>query len=79
MNIYCFPQPTPVGSVHIDSGASAVTRESHPHRDRPSQNPPIRNQVWQVLFLKLCFSFITFVSENSSDPQSAVRQGLWTI
>lgn len=39
------PQPTPVGSVHIDSGASAVTRESHPHRDRPSQHQPIRNQV----------------------------------
>uniref|UniRef100_A0A8P4G0J2 non-specific serine/threonine protein kinase n=1 Tax=Dicentrarchus labrax TaxID=13489 RepID=A0A8P4G0J2_DICLA len=37
--------PTPVGSVHIDSGASAVTRESHPHRDRPSQHPPIRNQT----------------------------------
>uniref|UniRef100_A0A8C9Z717 non-specific serine/threonine protein kinase n=1 Tax=Sander lucioperca TaxID=283035 RepID=A0A8C9Z717_SANLU len=37
--------PTPVGSVHIDSGASAVTRESHPHRDRPSQHQPIRNQV----------------------------------
>ncbi|XP_072236171.1 casein kinase I isoform X5 [Leuresthes tenuis] len=37
--------PTPVGSVHIDSGASAVTRESHPHRDRPSQHPPVRNQV----------------------------------
>lgn len=38
-------QPTPVGSVHIDSGASAVTRETHAHRDRPSQHPPIRNQV----------------------------------
>ncbi|XP_063737231.1 casein kinase I isoform X2 [Eleginops maclovinus] len=37
--------PTPVGSVHIDSAASAVTRESHPHRDRPSQHPPIRNQT----------------------------------
>ncbi|KAE8297562.1 Casein kinase I isoform gamma-1 [Larimichthys crocea] len=37
--------PTPVGSVHIDSGASGVTRESHAHRDRPSQHPPIRNQV----------------------------------
>lgn len=41
-------QPTPVGSVHIDSGASAVTRETHPHRDRPSQHPPIRNQVRPV-------------------------------
>lgn len=38
-------QPTPVGSVHIDSGASAITRESHAHRDRASQHPPIRNQV----------------------------------
>lgn len=38
-------QPTPVGSVHIDSGASAVTRETHAHRERPSQHPPIRNQV----------------------------------
>lgn len=47
--IHCYsPQPTPVGSVHIDSGASAVTRESHPHRDRPSQHPPIRNQVRPV-------------------------------
>lgn len=41
-------QPTPVGSVHIDSGASGVTRESHAHRDRPSQHPPIRNQVRQL-------------------------------
>uniref|UniRef100_A0A8D1MC07 non-specific serine/threonine protein kinase n=1 Tax=Sus scrofa TaxID=9823 RepID=A0A8D1MC07_PIG len=38
------PIPTPVGSVHVDSGASAITRESHTHRDRPSQQP-IRNQV----------------------------------
>ncbi|XP_047665825.1 casein kinase I isoform X2 [Tachysurus fulvidraco] len=37
--------PTPVGSVHVDSGASAVTRESHTHRDRPSQHQPLRNQV----------------------------------
>uniref|UniRef100_A0A8C4TAF5 non-specific serine/threonine protein kinase n=1 Tax=Erpetoichthys calabaricus TaxID=27687 RepID=A0A8C4TAF5_ERPCA len=37
--------PTPVGSVHIDSGASAITRESHVHRDRPSQQQPLRNQV----------------------------------
>uniref|UniRef100_A0A8C4TEY9 non-specific serine/threonine protein kinase n=1 Tax=Erpetoichthys calabaricus TaxID=27687 RepID=A0A8C4TEY9_ERPCA len=36
--------PTPVGSVHIDSGASAITRESHVHRDRPSQQQPLRNQ-----------------------------------
>uniref|UniRef100_A0A8C5Z630 non-specific serine/threonine protein kinase n=1 Tax=Marmota marmota marmota TaxID=9994 RepID=A0A8C5Z630_MARMA len=28
------PIPTPVGSVHVDSGASAITRESHTHRDR---------------------------------------------
>lgn len=41
----CSSQPTPVGSVHIDSGASAVTRETHAHRERPSQHPPIRNQV----------------------------------
>ncbi|XP_069452325.1 casein kinase I isoform X1 [Ovis canadensis] len=38
------PIPTPVGSVHVDSGASAITRESHTHRDRPSQQP-LRNQV----------------------------------
>ena len=38
-------QPTPVGSVHIDSAASAITRESHPHRDRPSQHQPMRNPV----------------------------------
>uniref|UniRef100_A0A8B9LI87 non-specific serine/threonine protein kinase n=1 Tax=Astyanax mexicanus TaxID=7994 RepID=A0A8B9LI87_ASTMX len=42
----CFvAKPTPVGSVHVDSGASAVTRESHAHRDRPSQHQPLRNQV----------------------------------
>ncbi|XP_054522741.1 casein kinase I isoform X6 [Pan troglodytes] len=39
------PIPTPVGSVHVDSGASAITRESHTHRDRPSQQQPLRNQV----------------------------------
>lgn len=39
------PQPTPVGSVHVDSGASAITRESHAHRERPSQQQPLRNQV----------------------------------
>ncbi|KAM8804526.1 casein kinase I [Eudromia elegans] len=38
------PIPTPVGSVHIDSGTSAVTRDSHVHRDRPSQQAH-RNQV----------------------------------
>ncbi|XP_036048545.1 casein kinase I isoform X2 [Onychomys torridus] len=38
------PIPTPVGSVHVDSGASAITRESHAHRDRPSQQP-LRNQT----------------------------------
>ncbi|MGH0160806.1 UNVERIFIED_CONTAM: hypothetical protein FKN15_040026 [Acipenser sinensis] len=37
--------PTPVGSVHVDSGTSAITRESHIHRDRPSQQQPLRNQV----------------------------------
>ncbi|KAG9341180.1 hypothetical protein JZ751_019619 [Albula glossodonta] len=37
--------PTPVGSVHVDSGASAITRESHAHRDRPSQHQPLRNQT----------------------------------
>ncbi|RXM95606.1 Casein kinase I isoform gamma-1 [Acipenser ruthenus] len=37
--------PTPVGSVHVDSGTSAITRESHVHRDRPSQQQPLRNQV----------------------------------
>uniref|UniRef100_A0A8C2YNH7 Casein kinase 1 gamma 1 n=1 Tax=Chinchilla lanigera TaxID=34839 RepID=A0A8C2YNH7_CHILA len=39
------PIPTPVGSVHVDSGASAITRESHTHRDRPSQPQPLRNQT----------------------------------
>ncbi|PKU33468.1 casein kinase i isoform gamma-1 isoform x3 [Limosa lapponica baueri] len=38
------PIPTPVGSVHVDSGTSAVTRDSHVHRDRPSQQA-LRNQV----------------------------------
>ncbi|XP_054244230.1 casein kinase I isoform X9 [Indicator indicator] len=38
------PLPTPVGSVHVDSGTSAVTRDSHVHRDRPSQQA-LRNQV----------------------------------
>uniref|UniRef100_A0A8C6TIF3 Casein kinase 1, gamma 1 n=1 Tax=Neogobius melanostomus TaxID=47308 RepID=A0A8C6TIF3_9GOBI len=37
--------PTPVGSVHIDPGASAITRESHAHRERPSQHQPVRNQT----------------------------------
>ncbi|NXV54263.1 KC1G1 kinase, partial [Uria aalge] len=37
------PIPTPVGSVHVDSGTSAVTRDSHVHRDRPSQQA-LRNQ-----------------------------------
>ncbi|XP_007638304.1 casein kinase I isoform X6 [Cricetulus griseus] len=39
------PIPTPVGAVHVDSGASAITRESHTHRDRPSQQQPLRNQT----------------------------------
>ncbi|XP_053497427.1 casein kinase I isoform X2 [Ictalurus furcatus] len=39
------PIPTPVGSVHVDSGASAITRESHANRERPSQHQPLRNQV----------------------------------
>ncbi|XP_043839217.1 casein kinase I isoform X12 [Dromiciops gliroides] len=39
------PIPTPVGSVHVDSGTSAITRESHAHRERPSQQQPLRNQV----------------------------------
>ncbi|XP_043839210.1 casein kinase I isoform X6 [Dromiciops gliroides] len=38
------PIPTPVGSVHVDSGTSAITRESHAHRERPSQQQPLRNQ-----------------------------------
>ncbi|RLW03630.1 hypothetical protein DV515_00006237, partial [Chloebia gouldiae] len=38
------PIPTPVGSVHVDSGTSAVTRDSHIHRDRPSQQA-LRNQA----------------------------------
>ncbi|MBN3276771.1 KC1G1 kinase, partial [Polyodon spathula] len=37
--------PTPMGSVHVDSGTSAITRESHTHRDRPSQQQPLRNQT----------------------------------
>ncbi|KAK1788816.1 hypothetical protein P4O66_002623 [Electrophorus voltai] len=36
--------PTPVGSVPVDSGASAVTRETHTNRERPSQHQPLRNQ-----------------------------------
>ncbi|KAM5170778.1 casein kinase I isoform 3-T4 [Mantella aurantiaca] len=39
------PIPTPVGSVHVDSGTSAITRDSHVHRERPSQTQPLRNQV----------------------------------
>uniref|UniRef100_A0A8C2M9T4 non-specific serine/threonine protein kinase n=1 Tax=Cricetulus griseus TaxID=10029 RepID=A0A8C2M9T4_CRIGR len=38
------PIPTPVGSVHVDSGASAITQESHTHRDRPPQQP-LQNQT----------------------------------
>ncbi|KAM6973503.1 casein kinase I-like isoform 1-T1 [Aplochiton taeniatus] len=39
------PIPTPVGSSHVDSGASAITRESHANRERPSQHQPLRNQT----------------------------------
>ncbi|CAB1323034.1 unnamed protein product [Coregonus sp. 'balchen'] len=39
------PIPTPVGSVNVDSGASAITRESNANRDRPSQQQPLRNQT----------------------------------
>ena len=39
------PIPTPVGSVHLDSGTSAITRESHTNRDRPSQQQPLQNQT----------------------------------
>ncbi|XP_029430477.1 casein kinase I isoform X1 [Rhinatrema bivittatum] len=39
------PIPTPVGSVHVDSGTSAITRDSHAHRERPSQQQPLRNQT----------------------------------
>lgn len=38
------PIPTPVGSAHIDSGTSAITRESHAHRERPQQQTT-RNQT----------------------------------
>ncbi|XP_041917946.1 casein kinase I isoform X2 [Alosa alosa] len=37
--------PTPVGSVNVESGASAITRESHTYRDRPSQQQAFRNQT----------------------------------
>uniref|UniRef100_A0A8B9JRY7 non-specific serine/threonine protein kinase n=1 Tax=Astyanax mexicanus TaxID=7994 RepID=A0A8B9JRY7_ASTMX len=37
--------PTPVGSVPVDSGASAITRDTHTNRDRPSQHQPLRNQT----------------------------------
>uniref|UniRef100_A0A8C8I1W8 non-specific serine/threonine protein kinase n=1 Tax=Oncorhynchus tshawytscha TaxID=74940 RepID=A0A8C8I1W8_ONCTS len=39
------PIPTPVGAVNVDSGASAITRESNANRDRPSQQQPLRNQT----------------------------------
>jgi hypothetical protein len=42
---HSFSQPTPVGAVNVDSGASAITRESNANRDRPSQQQPLRNQV----------------------------------
>ncbi|KAF4082906.1 hypothetical protein AMELA_G00133930 [Ameiurus melas] len=59
--------PTPVGSVHVDSGASAVTRESHTHRDRPSQHQPLRNQTassdrrgaWEVQPNRQANSYLT--------------------
>ncbi|XP_069480785.1 casein kinase I isoform X2 [Ambystoma mexicanum] len=41
------PIPTPVGSAHIDSGTSAITRESHAHRERPQQQTT-RNQTVSV-------------------------------
>uniref|UniRef100_A0A3B1KKY5 non-specific serine/threonine protein kinase n=1 Tax=Astyanax mexicanus TaxID=7994 RepID=A0A3B1KKY5_ASTMX len=64
----CFvAKPTPVGSVHVDSGASAVTRESHAHRDRPSQHQPLRNQTaasdrrgaWEVQPNRQANSYLT--------------------
>ncbi|KAK3533634.1 hypothetical protein QTP70_024042, partial [Hemibagrus guttatus] len=59
--------PTLVGSVHVDSGASAVTRESHTHRDRPSQHQPLRNQTassdrrgaWEVQPNRQANSYLT--------------------
>uniref|UniRef100_A0A6Q2YIK3 non-specific serine/threonine protein kinase n=1 Tax=Esox lucius TaxID=8010 RepID=A0A6Q2YIK3_ESOLU len=38
------PIPTPVGSINMDSGVSAI-RESHANRERPSQQQPLRNQT----------------------------------
>ncbi|KAM9275575.1 casein kinase I isoform 1-T1 [Morus bassanus] len=72
------PIPTPVGSVHVDSGTSAVTRDSHVHRDRPSQQalrnqktkkPPTLSPVKQVWWM-----FPSALYKASSD-----RRGEWEI
>ncbi|XP_076012452.1 casein kinase I isoform X1 [Genypterus blacodes] len=76
--------PTPVGSVHIDSGASAVTRDSHPHRDRPSQHPPIRNQTaaadrrgaWEVQPTRQTNSYLT--SHLAADRHGGSVQDIFT-
>ncbi|XP_020949514.1 casein kinase I isoform X1 [Sus scrofa] len=69
------PIPTPVGSVHVDSGASAITRESHTHRDRPSQQP-IRNQVCvgPTLFQKFPF----FVANTKSQITQILCLNIYT-
>lgn len=61
-------QPTPVGSVHVDSGTSAVTRDSHVHRDRPSQQA-LRNQVRCSQLLQQCH-IVWHLSEFLLDQRS---------
>lgn len=70
-------QPTPVGSVHVDSGTSAVTRDSHVHRDQPSQQA-LRNQVRCSQLLWQChvvWHLSEFLLDQRSSKPHAVRGG----
>ena len=67
-------QPTPVGSVHVDSGTSAITRDSHVHRDRPSQQA-LRNQVRRSQLLWQC-RIVSHLSEFLFNQRSRNRMPL---
>nr|XP_033775859.1 casein kinase I isoform X1 [Geotrypetes seraphini]XP_033775860.1 casein kinase I isoform X1 [Geotrypetes seraphini]XP_033775861.1 casein kinase I isoform X1 [Geotrypetes seraphini] len=68
------PIPTPVGSVHVDSGTSAITRDSHAHRERPSQQQPLRNQVPKRSSPKLIGSPSLIGKKRTTE-----RRGAWEM
>ncbi|KAG7468303.1 hypothetical protein MATL_G00141420 [Megalops atlanticus] len=53
--------PSPIGTVHVDLGASAAVRESHTHIDRPAQHQPQQTQALSLTNGKL----------NAEEPQPA--------